>query len=161
MARPWFKFNATVWLGDSRLCSVSPAARGVWMDLLCFMHQSEERGVLITGGVPWGIPEIVRRARCGRKLGIRAVSELESSGILCRRPDGAYFSKRMVEDEKQLQSDKDNGAKGGNPDLKKGVNPRDKARDKNKEQRINNPIVPLEIPDSLKPAESQIREWIA
>lgn len=38
----------------------------------------------------------------------------------------------------------------------KNVTREEKRREENK-----NPIVPLEIPDSLKPAETQIREWIA
>ena len=161
MARPWFKLDATDWLGDLKLRDISPAARGVWIDILCLMHQSEERGVLITNGEPWDFNKVVKRVANGSRACRQACRELVAKEVMSVRQDGAFFSKRMVNDEKQMQTDKDNGAKGGNPELSKGVNPPDKARTKSKEQRINNPIVPFEIPDALKPAEAQIREWIA
>lgn len=47
-ARPWFKFYPSDFLGDSRVVGMSPAARGVYITLLCCQWQlgelpSEER----------------------------------------------------------------------------------------------------------------------
>ena len=44
--RPAFQFYPGDWLRDTGLRSCSAAARGLWMDILCFMHKGSPYGYL-------------------------------------------------------------------------------------------------------------------
>ena len=47
MKRPSFQFYVADWRLDQKLRRCSPAARGVWIDILCLLHDSDEQyGVL-------------------------------------------------------------------------------------------------------------------
>jgi hypothetical protein len=59
----WFHFYPGDWMKDPDLRRCSPAARGVYMDLLCLMFECEERGVLLVGDEPWTDDD--RRGRAG------------------------------------------------------------------------------------------------
>lgn len=41
---PAFQFYVRDWLSDPQLRQASPASRGIWIDLLCFMWEAPERG---------------------------------------------------------------------------------------------------------------------
>jgi uncharacterized protein YdaU (DUF1376 family) len=45
---PYMKFYCADWIRDTRL--LSPEARGVWVDMLCIMHNQKNKGV-ITGDI--------------------------------------------------------------------------------------------------------------
>lgn len=99
MKRPAFQFYPGDWLHDTALRSCSVASRGLWIDLICIMHQAEPYGyLLINGRIP--SKDILHRV-----LGIDAkdiellIFELTSSGVLSTREDGCVFSRRMVKDE--------------------------------------------------------------
>ena len=163
MAQPWFKFDAERWLGDSRLRTVSLSAKAVWIDILCLMHQSEERGVLITAGIPWTQKEIAKRAQNGSKNVSKFVQELIEKEILNQREDGAFFSKRMVADETQEQTNKENGKKGGNPKILKGVNPplnrgvkAKKSEVRSQKSDIGEPPTPLADPVEVSEEEPDL-----
>ena len=96
---PYLPLYTGDWLKDPNLRRCSQAARGVWIDLLCFMFDCEERGVLATGGVPW-TDQQVAAAICGNPdLTITCLMELLSAGVVSRNKSGALFSRRMVRDE--------------------------------------------------------------
>lgn len=57
MKRPSFQFYPDDWTGNANLRRCSPAARGVWVDVLCLMHDQEEYGVL-----RWPLKEIAQAA---------------------------------------------------------------------------------------------------
>ena len=46
MKRPSFQFYPGDWLHDTGLRACSLAARGLWIDIVCFMHQAEPYGHL-------------------------------------------------------------------------------------------------------------------
>jgi hypothetical protein len=52
------------------------------------------------------------------------VAELEEHGVFSRTSEGVIYSRRMVRDLAKRQADVENGRKGGNPRLNRGVNPR-------------------------------------
>jgi hypothetical protein len=116
--RPSFQFYPADWRKDANLRRCSPAARGVWMDVLCVLHDSEEYGI-----VRWPLKEIASAAgasivqlrelaekrvlkgcdqgpceplvftpRHGRKLGEPVILIAEQDGPL-------WFSARFVRDE--------------------------------------------------------------
>jgi hypothetical protein len=131
---PWFKFYPSDWAGDRKLHMCSIAARGLWADLLCVMHEAEPYGHLITDCHPVTMRQIASLAgitppECGKLM-----AELESAGVYSRTEDKTIFSRRMVRDKAKSEKAKGWGKEGGNPDLRtadKGrVNPPLKDTDK-------------------------------
>ena len=129
MKRPAFQFYPGDWLNDAglRLCSLP--ARGLWLEMMCFMHQATPYGhLLIAGRVP-------NPAELAKVLGERDISvtewieELERNEVFSRSTDGVIYSRRMVQDEKNRKqwakrqrnhrnpndnSQRDNGVTDGN-----------------------------------------------
>ena len=59
MKRPAFQFYPDDWTGNAKLKRCDHAAKGVWIDVLCLMHDSEEYGVL-----RWSLREIAQAIGC-------------------------------------------------------------------------------------------------
>lgn len=57
MKAPAFQFYVKDWRTDANLRRCTPAARGVWMDVLCLLHDSDEYGVL-----RWPLRDIAQSA---------------------------------------------------------------------------------------------------
>lgn len=72
---PWFKFNPSKWITDPELSKCTPATRGVWIDLLCAMHQSGRSGEL-SGTTD----QIARLGRCSTAELTQALTELQTTG---------------------------------------------------------------------------------
>lgn len=136
MATPWLKFYPTDWRSDPALRMCSAAARGVWIDLICLMHEATPYGHLLvnghcptdaqlavlTGTPPDLLPDLIR--------------ELEEAGVFSRTKEGAIYSRKMTRMAKKAATARKNGRKGGNPTLcpesenPASVKPPDKGRDK-------------------------------
>jgi hypothetical protein len=113
---PAFQFYTSDWLTDPELRACSLAARGLWIDCLCVMSESQERGVLrLKNGAAVTVPQLARMVGATESQTRRSLSELEACGVLARTADGAIYSKRMVEDEQRRQTLKTNGQAGGRP----------------------------------------------
>jgi hypothetical protein len=63
MKRPSFQFYPADWRKDANLRRCSPAARGVWMDILCVLHDSDEYGI-----VRWPLKELCSAAGASAAL---------------------------------------------------------------------------------------------
>lgn len=120
MKMPALQFYPADWRKDPAVQSLSYHDRGVWFEILCLMHESSERGVLLLNGQP--MPE----AALARILGLdnqtlnQTLTTLLTYGVAKQRQeDGAIFSKRMVADEKLCQVRREAGKLGGNPALLK------------------------------------------
>src|SRR5258708_2276608 len=119
MKRPSFQFYPGDWLNDAalRLCSV--AARGLWMDMICLMHQGSEYGYLKVNH------KVILNANLTRIVGSTLpevegwLAELESAGVYLKDESGCIFSKRMINDERVRQLRACGGKLGGNPSLRK------------------------------------------
>ena len=130
----WSKWHWDDWARDPGLRASSYAAKGLWMDLLCQMDASRERGFLLIGDrVPTGA-EIARMVGGEARAVVRLMRELEANGVFSRDSRGAIFCRRMVRDCADLQQNIADGRLGGNPVLMKNkdlaekrVNPPDKA----------------------------------
>lgn len=118
MKRPAFQFYPGDWQRNANLRRCSPAARGVWVDVMCLMHDSDEYGVL-----RWPLKEIAQA--CGAsmahvrelvdksvlkgsdKAAIEAYVYVPRSGrkdgdpvtLLDTQPGPIWYSSRMVKDE--------------------------------------------------------------
>lgn len=127
MSTPWLKFYPTDWRADPALRMCSLAARGLWMEMLCIMHEASPYGSLRVNGRP--VTERQLSSLAGGEVG-DLLTELEDAGVFSREADGTIFSRRMQRDAEKTAKDKANGRKGGNPALIEGVNPPDNGLDK-------------------------------
>jgi hypothetical protein len=145
MKRPWLKFFPSDWRSDPRLRMCSLAARGLWVDLLCYMHEGEPYGHLTIDGAPPSLAAIAALLGRPPKEVTKALAELEARRVFDRAANKAIVSRRLVRDRARDQRDRLNGKAGGNPKLqteeKPGVNPCHDGGDKaqNPESRIQSP----------------------
>ena len=116
--RPWLKFYTADWRADPRLRSCSLAARGLWMEMLCLMHEADPYGHLLVNGRPVGDRQLA--ALCGAMPDelAAAKAELSAAGVFSLGDGGVVFSRRMVRDKARSDMGREWGKRGGNPALK-------------------------------------------
>lgn len=73
MKRPAFQFYTADWQGNSKLRRCSHAQKGIWVDVLCLMHDSDEYGVL-----RWPLEDIAQAIGCT----VKALREVVTKGVL-------------------------------------------------------------------------------
>lgn len=118
MKRPSFQFYPGDWRRDPGVQALTFHDRGVWIELLCIMHESSERGFLILNGKPMSEDTIARVLGLDKQILTTTLSTLLDFGVIrLRESDGSYYSKRMVEDEKLTEIRRQAGKQGGNPVL--------------------------------------------
>ena len=124
--QPFIKWYPTDWRADPRLRMCSLAARGLWIELIGYMHEGEPYGFLTINGIPPSGEDIA--ALVGRPLSEvrKAMAELANRQVFSMSGD-KMFSRRMVRDKAKADKDRENGKGGGNPkiisEVKGGVNP--------------------------------------
>jgi len=106
-----------------RLCSI--AARGLWAEMMCIMHDADRYGSLLVNGRRIDKKQLAGLAGISEKECSVLLLELEGNGVFSRDEDGTIYSRRMRRDHEKAIKDKENGKGGGNPKLKGGVNPPD------------------------------------
>jgi hypothetical protein len=112
---PGFWFFTGDWLKDPELRFCSIFARGLLVDLLCYMFEAKEQGYLVwASGLPRTNEEIAN-AIAGGDLAekVAAIQELEQKGVLSRDHRGALYSRRLVRLAEISESRKQSGSKGG------------------------------------------------
>jgi hypothetical protein len=133
---PWFKFFPADWRADPALRMCGLAARGLWAECMCLMHEAEPYGHLIVNGHTVTETMLANLTGAGREQVTELLGELESAGVFSRTRKGVIYSRRMTRDDKKTRTASKNGKLGGNPTLSniKGnqplVNPPDKPPDK-------------------------------
>jgi hypothetical protein len=132
------KFYPTDWRSDPALRMCSMAARGLWMEMLCIMHEAEPYGHLLVKGRPVADTDLARMAGISLKECRKSLATLELHGVYSVSETGTIYSRRMVDDHAKALKDKENGRSGGNPGLKHGVNPPDKAQKPETRLRTHN-----------------------
>lgn len=137
--RPSFQFYPGDWMRDLALRSCSVKARGLWIDMLCLMHEGQPYGHLKVGS------KVILPDNLAFMVGLEieelntCLSELKNAEVFSEKEGGCMYSRRMVRDEKIRKSRAAGGFKGGNPSLKK---------DNHKiESKVN-------LPTNLKPTPS-------
>jgi hypothetical protein len=144
MSNPWLKFYPSDWRSDPALRMCSIGARGLWMEMLCVMH--ENGGDLAINAKGLTPRQLANLAGCGVDEVDALLSELEDAGVFSRRDDGTIYSRRMIRDAAKAEADKANGRKGGNPKIMAGVNPPDNGQDK-----AQKPEARSQIPEDTPP----------
>lgn len=103
MSQPWIKFYPRDWRGDQALRVVSLAARGLWMEMLCIMHEASPYGHLLIGAKPV-TDDALARAVGARTEEIQALLvELHDAGVSDRTRNGVITSRRMIADHKRSE----------------------------------------------------------
>ena len=140
------KFYTADWRSDPALRMCSMAARGLWVEMICLMHEATPYGqLLIKGQSPTEAQLSVLVGATSDQV-TAMLCELESAGVFSRTRAGVIYSRKMTKMMKKASVARNNGRKGGNPNLCKDKekfpsdNPRDKDRDKpqNPEARYQN-----------------------
>lgn len=99
------------------MCSL--AARGLWIEMLGLMHESEPYGhLLVCGKAPTDIQLAVLVGAPLERLS-DYLGELESTGVFSRTQKGVIYSRRLTREAKRSQTARKNGKTGGNPTLNK------------------------------------------
>lgn len=142
MKRPSFQFYPGDWLNDAALRMCSVGARGLWIDMLCLMHQGSEYGYLKVNH------KVILPSNLARMVGSTLqetegwLEELEGAGVFSKDETGCIFSRRMIRDEEIRQARAAGGIKGGNPALKAAKEGSEKVDDK------------VNLPPNLQPTPS-------
>ena len=125
MKRPSFQFYPGDFFRDPGVRAISFAARGLWTDMLCLMHESDRRGYLQLNGKPVNAEQLARMTGGSTDEVSRLLQELDNSGVFSRTEHGVMYSRRMVRDERKRELCSDAGKRGGgNPTFRghpKGV----------------------------------------
>jgi hypothetical protein len=118
MKRPSFQFYPSDWLRDTALRSCSLGARGMWIDMICYMHEGTPYGHLKVGN------KVILPINLASMVGATLqdvegwLDELRQSGVFETLEDGTICSKRMIRDERLREARAAGGKLGGNPALK-------------------------------------------
>ena len=116
MKLPAIQFYPADWRKDPAVQALNFHDRGVWFEILCLMHESSERGVLLLNGIPMPEDALARMLGLDKQILTTTLTTLLTYGAAKRRDtDGAIYSSRMVKDEKIIQIRREAGKKGGNP----------------------------------------------
>lgn len=138
---PWFKFFPANWRGSTKLRLCSVAARGLWMEMLCIMHDAEPYGHLVNNGISVSNKQLAQLSGIGLTEVMKLMCELEVAGVYSRTDEKVIYSRKMVRDRAKAEADRNNGKCGGNPILigedNTWVNPPDKGKDKAQKQKPN------------------------
>ncbi len=102
MKRPYLKWFVSDWRGDPRLRMCSLAARGLWADMLTYMHEGEPYGHLTINGRAPKLDEIANLVGRPDREVEKAFGELVRYQVFSVA-DGVMYSRRMVRDEEKAQ----------------------------------------------------------
>lgn len=95
---PWLKFYPRDWRGDQALRACSVAARGLWMECLCIMHEAKPYGHLLLNGSPVGDDTLARMAGTSVDEVQALMAELRQAGVFSVTREGVVLSRRMTKD---------------------------------------------------------------
>lgn len=116
MKRPAFQFYPGDWLRSADLRSCSVGARGLWIEMICLMHDGSPYGYLKVNN------KVILPANLARMVGATTqeiegwLAELSDAGVYSLDGDCIY-SRRMVKDEEIRLKRAAGGHLGGNPAL--------------------------------------------
>jgi hypothetical protein len=95
---PAFQFYPGDWMKAPEIRALSLSARGLWFDMICYMHQSTKYGHFIIGDSVPTSDEAARIIGCEVAEYERLLSELEKFNVFSRTKSGTIFCRRMVRD---------------------------------------------------------------
>lgn len=107
-------FYTRDWLSCAEVKFLPPDLRGLWFDMICYMWESVERGVMVKPNhQPYTKDEITAMIGKDCSGSYCWLEILIENGVCAIRGDGAIYSRRMVKDEVIREKRKIAGKKGG------------------------------------------------
>ena len=151
-------FDTADWLRCPELKVLPPDIRGLWMDMLCYMWESVERGVMVKpNGDIYTQDEIVRMIGKDASGSDTWLDRLIFGGVCAVREDGAIYSRRMVRDTEISQKRREAGLKGGSSTKTKVFDRKPVER----KEKPSEPTLPMDIPDTPPPLTQEQAEKAA
>ncbi len=106
---PYFPLYTGDWLKDPAVALCTPATRGIWIDLLCAMHESDRSGELCGTA-----EQLARIGRCStvelalaltdiRTLRVAELTERNGNVCICNRRMRREYEKRKSNAERQMR----------------------------------------------------------
>ncbi len=117
---PSYQWYPADWRSDPGVQALSFHERGVWREMIDFMHESPERGRLILNGKAMTIEALARALGLMKQDLEIVVAKLLDYGVASQDKKGVLFCRRMVRDEQARLAHKNAGKLGGNPNFKTG-----------------------------------------
>jgi hypothetical protein len=115
---PAFQFYPGDWRKDVGVQSLNYFDRGIWHEMICLMHETERRGVLVLNGKAMDDDSLASLLGLDKQILTTTLTTLLTKGVASREQDtGAIYCRRIVRDEKLRQIRSEAGIKGGNPVL--------------------------------------------
>lgn len=106
---PAFQFYPGDWMKDPQVSMLSAASRGVWIDLLCAMHEAGRSGKLC------GTTEqLARIARCSTAEFVQALTDFQTTGVADvteRNEKVTVINRRMKREHNEREGNKIRQAK--------------------------------------------------
>lgn len=112
------KFYTSDWRADPRLKMCSPAARGMWIEMICLMHEATPYGHLLIHGQPPNEAQLASLTGIPFAELSDLVGELERMGVFSRTREGVIYSRKLVRMASRSAISRKNGKRGGNPNLR-------------------------------------------
>jgi hypothetical protein len=139
-SHPYIKFYGRDWIGDTSLRMCDLDERGLWIDLLCLMMQSEPYGHLAVNGRAMTSKEASRMIGVDEDTYKGILYRLIEKGIPSKTEDGIIYSRRLIREHKRFMEGSKAGKRGGgNPALHPPHPPT---------EEIQNPDTRIQIPES-------------
>lgn len=115
----WTKFYWSDWMSDAQLRRCSPAARALWMDMLCIAAQHDPVGFVAVRGQPLQPDEIARMTGFSAAEVTDLLAQLERNGVYSRDRQRRIYSRRMVRDAQRSQEGRKSASKRWSQDTEK------------------------------------------
>lgn len=119
MADPWVKFYTGDWRSDPALKICSLAARGLWIEMICLMHEAHPYGHLLVNGLSPTDTQLGVLVGAAPEQIAAMLGELESAAVFSRTRAGVIYSRKLTRMAKKAATARNNGRLGGNPKLGK------------------------------------------
>lgn len=126
------KFYTSDWRSDPALRMCSMAARGLWIEMICLMHEANPYGHLLVKGQSLTDAQLAALVGTPPDQITALLGELGAAGVFSKTRAGVIYSRRLTRMAKKAATARNNGRKGGNPSLrnKEGNKPWDNPPDK-------------------------------
>lgn len=154
---PAFQFYPSDWRSDNGVQALDFFERGVWFEILCLMHESEQRGKLLLNGKPMPNEALARLLGLDNQILTNVLTKLLEFGVMSVEDNtGIFFNRRMVKDENLRQIRQNSGKLGGNPNLVKQNST--KTKKQVKQSSNQNPTPSSSFSSSLVSTEEKQKE---
>lgn len=110
--QPFLKFFTADWRSDPALRTCSLAARGLWIDMLCLMHEATNRGDLAVRDRTLDSRQLAALVGTSQQECEKLLEELRDAGVFSVRRNGVIYSRKMEKEALNSSKKADNGKLG-------------------------------------------------